>query len=767
MTETKVAGPPGPVTDEENPEEGFELTDEDVVDDDGPEVWLNAKELAAGGDWRETPDHKLYWLSVDHLTEYERRNAQIETDEEFWVWFKDFATQAKLKPSAKDAGPERKNRGQISSNSNGGKWDWGWKKDESGYSSGGYLRDMWSSWGYSSASSDLTRRLAIALGAVNTTVQAIRTRPGRYRVRLAAGDDQNAPTSFTSFDEDLVVVSPVPLKDASLDEQRAIEIETGWALHEAGHTEYTEDVYKEILKPYVLRPAAVAGMFCNILEDVRIERLVGDSFPGFAPYFGWSLEYLWKITGKDEKGDPIERDGRWTGQDLNQKLNWIIRTVRWPDEFKPIIEKAAKGGIGGIKADNAVLAEFGWWRAWLEAYDTGKVGMRQSIIEGLARLAEDPKTEQQMKDQQKNEELAESQANGGLGSLGGLSGDQAREMIRRLIDALSQGGKVPILAPCPSPQGGGNAPAHDGAAQDAKKGVLTPQQAAEIEKLIAEELEIDIPPPRYRDSWSGFVPKTIVRKPQEDGKSKAVWQAANKIDPLLLRLRGAFVFRPSAPEYSNRLLKTGQIDDEELWRFGVGDYRVFEQRVIESKPDTDISILIDQSGSMGGQKLMLAMRLCRLMQAILRTTHGTTLRVRSHTNGVDGEDTSMFRIWEQGDPESRLGLPQAMPHGANNDGWALGWCIDELLRIGKPDNQKVLFILSDGIPAGRDYSGVPAMDHVRRVTEWGEKNGVTTVQIAVGIFSEEDQARMYRNYLIYEDDASLPGKLVKIMSKIL
>jgi hypothetical protein len=740
------------VIDEENPEQGLLLEDEEALDDD---EWLNADELKAGGGWRETPAHKLYWLDVQHLTEYERMNASIETDEEFWDWFGDYARDQKLKPSTRSEGKQRKERGQVAAYKSGD-YDWGWKKDESGYSSGGYLRDMWKGWGYSQASSDLTRRLAVALGAVSTTVQAIRTKPGRYRVKLA-DDTQNNPTSFTSFDEDLVVVSPVPLKDSSLDEQRGIEITTGWALHEAGHTEYTVDVYHDVTQPYVLRPAAVSGMLCNILEDVRIERLVGESFPGFEPYFAWSLEYLWQITAKDAEGNPIERDGRWTGQDLNAKLNWVIRVIRWANEFEPFVDKAVANG------DVAAKDEFTWWRAWLADYDEGRIGMRQSLIDALARLAEDPQTEQEMKAQAEQEKAVEQAAGQ---SLDGITGDQLRDMLKRLIEDMSKGGKQPIMAPCPSPGGPTGVSVKKGQAQ-AEKAQLNQGEANEIDQLIAELMEVDSPPPHYRDQWHGWVPNTIVRKPLETDPSKGMWAAINQNDPLLQRLKGAFVFRPAAPEYSNRLLKSGQIDDEELYRWKMGDFRVFEQRVIESKPDTDITILIDQSGSMSGQKLRTAVRLCRLMQEILRTTNGTTLRVRSHTNGVDGEDTSMYRIWEPGDPQSRLALPLALPSGANNDGWALGWCIDELLKIGKPSNQKVLFILSDGIPAGKGYSGTPAMDHVRRVTEWGAKQGVVTIQIAVGMYDEESQKRMYANYVVYEDDASIPGKLTKIMSKIL
>jgi hypothetical protein len=716
-----------------------DIIDEVIEEIEEEEDLVPEHERIAGGGWRADQNKDQFWIPLKHLTEFERMNNSIEGDEEFWTWFDDFKKTAKLRGSTQNK-RERKQRGQVDE-------PWVSKWTPSVKSASDYLHGWWKGYGYE-GTSEVSSRLAIALGVISTTIQAVRSKAGRYRVKLASAEqEKQGPTSYTSLSDEEIVVSPAALLDPKLDERAAIEISTGWGLHEAGHTEWTEEPYNDIIKPFPLAPKAVAAILLNVLEDVRIERLMGEGFPGFAPYFQASLDYLWTIPIRDEAGKLVQKNGTWVGTDLNDKINWVIRTLRWPKEFKEIIDKELRQGLPN--AGNSVV-EFDWWRGLLADYDEGRLGARETLIEALARLASsDEKTQQEMKDQQQQEEAI----------------DRAIKDLQGQIDAAIKElkKKGPIIDVCPAPTPG--KPTGADKVQTAKVSEAT---AKEIDELVAENMQKDKPNPVYADAWAGKVPPTIVRRPLETEASREMWTHMNRPDPLTGRLRGAFIFRPADPEYSTRLLKSGSIDEEELWRAKTGDYRVFEQRTIESKPDTDITILIDQSGSMSGHKLATAARLTMLVQAIIATTQGTTLRVRSHTNNVNtGDDTSIFRIWERGDSQSRLALPETLPQMANQDGWAIGWCIDELLKTGKQGNQKLLIVMSDGIPAGHGYTGAPAMDHVRKVTDAGERMGVTTVQIAIGGSQESNQKRMYKHYIIFKSDMELPRDLTKILTKIL
>jgi cobalamin biosynthesis protein CobT len=237
--------------------------------------------------------------------------------------------------------------------------------------------------------------------------------------------------------------------------------------------------------------------------------------------------------------------------------------------------------------------------------------------------------------------------------------------------------------------------------------------------------------------------------------------------PMARRLKAAFVLRPAKPEYSDRLLRSGQVDDEELWRWGAGDFRVFEQKIRESVPDTDITLLVDESGSMGGaDRMPVAKRLAQLMLDCLSTMDGVTLRVRGHTGQSGDFPLGMVidKIWDPGDDPNRIALLEA--NAQNMDGHAIDWCVKELLS-GRGNTQKILIVIADGEPYAHGYSGYGAEQHVRDVVTKAERNGVYVIQL--GVSSDLDyasQQRMFNHFIPFTTDENLLRDLAKLMAKL-
>jgi cobalamin biosynthesis protein CobT len=247
------------------------------------------------------------------------------------------------------------------------------------------------------------------------------------------------------------------------------------------------------------------------------------------------------------------------------------------------------------------------------------------------------------------------------------------------------------------------------------------------------------------------------------------------------RLRSVFYFRKKKATDIERLLKTGMVDEEELWRVGVGDTRVFERQTQPEQTFTSVTMLVDASGSMVGEGLDKAQELANVMMACLRTQKGVRTRVRAHTTGHDytagGSSCKIYRIWEPGDPDTRIGLISAIPHGSNYDGFAIDWCAQELDRDSLPGESKLLLVLSDGLPAGSfidtatsapvHYGGQPAMEHMLELSTQWDRRGVHIVQIAIdqdGI-RPEDQAQMFKHWIGYESDQKLLMDLTKVLAK--
>lgn len=669
-----------------------------------PEEWLNTGELREGGAYRKDRKGRSWWLPEKELAMYEMVNndPSYAEDDAFWDWFDGFRAERELKSSRTTA------------------WTYGTGVKKS-YDSESYFKSMWTGFGFgrSGYGSTETTELATALGFVQTLIQAVRTRPGRYQVEFATTDSGERPTSYSDFENQRIVISPQAAMDKKIDTDRQIRITTGWALHESAHTEHTIDRWPVLLTPSPLKPPQIGSLLLNVAEDVRIEDRMGKDFPGFADYFEDSRQYLWEIGG--DKKDIGEMP-----DDLNKMLSFVIRTIRWPDKLEPVL------------ASDEAKEEFAWWKGWHDTYATldKNPDIRMHLEKALNRLAAMFRTE--MEKATADWEKAEKEAGRVISSI--------KEAIKELEKTLRDSSKIPESCASPSD----------------KKSVLSRDASRDVERKLKEEWEIE----KKEDEVSpgGGVGRydLLVRRPILDEGSGFEPDKG----PMARRLRSAFVLRPARPEYADRLLRQGQVDDDELWRWGVGDFRVFEQKIRDSAPDTDITLLVDESGSMGYKKMDTAKRLAQLMLSCLADMGGVNLKVRGHTgqNGDFPTGIVIDRIWEPGDDQRRIDLLEASAQ--NMDGYAIEWCVNEL-QNGRGDTQKILIVIADGEPYAHGYSGVPAMNHVREVVNKAERNGVYVIQLGVGHdLREYEQRMMFNHYIPYTDDENLLRDLTKLMARL-
>jgi nitric oxide reductase activation protein len=231
-------------------------------------------------------------------------------------------------------------------------------------------------------------------------------------------------------------------------------------------------------------------------------------------------------------------------------------------------------------------------------------------------------------------------------------------------------------------------------------------------------------------------------------------------------MRASLVFRQERPSYDIKLQKSGTMDDEELYRLATGDSRIFSTRVVEGRPDVLFGLLVDMSGSMAGDHLRIAQRLAQTFLWAVHDQEGVETRIWGHTGDLSDPGSDLFRLWEPGDSMSRLGLITTLDHGNNYDGFAIAYCISRMRNDPQP--QKVLIVLSDGYPAGQKYGGISAQRHMLRVTQWGRKEGVETIQIAIDdTLRASDQSAMFGpgNWVAYKNEAALPKELTRLLAR--
>lgn len=579
---------------------------------------------------------------------------------------------------------------------------------------------------------DKAVRLALALGSVKSIVRVVDRSLPPMNVDWAQvrdGEKGTESLSYTDFRGGAIRVNPKPLLDGRLDHAAALDVEIGFALHEASHSQESRDRFEALLAKKSERingkvrewevpafePMRIAAYLWNVVEDVRIESVTSRNWPGFAPYFGAVLDYMWdEMRAHHEL--PVEY-----GPDLMGKLKTVFLSCRYPEEAEAL--------------PAPMQPEVAWWEAWQADYLAGRTDTKETIQRALDHLGEDKKTKQEL-DQMAAAERKERER-----------GEKVRAQIERLMrEGLPDGYGVCITA-------------------DGEVEVLDEETADAVRQLVKEEL---VEHKTIIKTVGGRSPSIHVRKPQEDSDSRRAYVGKPNADSE--RLRTMLVFRNSAPQYDLKLLKSGRIDDEELYRFGMGDYRVFSERVVEAKPEVFMGLLVDLSGSMHGRKLQIAQQLAQLFAWALHDQEGVETRVWGHTGDLDETNSSeVFRLWEKGDPLSRLGLIATIEHSDNYDGHALSYVVKQVADQEQP--QKIVIVLSDGLPSGHGYGGPPAANHIRHVVRWAEGRGVKVLQIAIDPYGvrPEDQATMYGhgNWIPFKDVASLPRQLAAVMGRML
>lgn len=202
-----------------------------------------------------------------------------------------------------------------------------------------------------------------------------------------------------------------------------------------------------------------------------------------------------------------------------------------------------------------------------------------------------------------------------------------------------------------------------------------------------------------------------------------------------------------------------------------------------SKFETDrvaVSIVIDLSGSMGGDKIHTAKLAASAMGDALaglglnfevvgfKTGYNEALRQFVKETGVS-DLTRFNRVYEalehhvfkSFESTSMVGLSKIQSGGSNNDGESILWAAKRL--ASRPEKRKVLIVMSDGMPAG-EGNGFILQSDLRVKLAQIEKFGIETV--GVGILTDHVK-HFYKDFVVINKLKDLTTSCLKKLEGIL
>ena len=215
-------------------------------------------------------------------------------------------------------------------------------------------------------------------------------------------------------------------------------------------------------------------------------------------------------------------------------------------------------------------------------------------------------------------------------------------------------------------------------------------------------------------------------------------------------------------------LYTGKrFEAREAYRY---DKRVMSRKILpEDIPDMAVGILVDCSGSMGGDKIHYAIQSAYITYSFCKRLQ-IPVFVVGHT--TSGNDVSLISVADENslDNNDKIRIFDLRSQNCNRDGYALKYCMEKLKHIVA--EQKLMMIISDGCPNHTAYHLNEGRADCQAIVKDGIKNGITTIAAAIddavnvqSVYKKGISEKNSAEYLDLSDLRKLPKAFVKIIKK--
>ena len=188
-------------------------------------------------------------------------------------------------------------------------------------------------------------------------------------------------------------------------------------------------------------------------------------------------------------------------------------------------------------------------------------------------------------------------------------------------------------------------------------------------------------------------------------------------------------------------------------------HKVFYKKNIPTETNLAVSILIDESGSMCGRKLVEAVRMAVILEDFCRNFN-IPLSIAGH-NWYSCVEYDIYKDFDDIDGNDKYRLMQITSKGCNRDGAALQFCGEHLLK--RPEEKKLLIIISDGQPNADGYYGEAAKADLKAIKKNLKNRGVELFAAAIDDDKEYIKAIYGDGFLDVSDLSRLPKTMVRLI----
>ena len=470
--------------------------------------------------------------------------------------------------------------------------------------------------------------------------------------------------------------------------------------------------------------------------------------------------------GSSEQGDP------------NNLLSSILSSLAGSSEEGT----GETSPVGGSPAASESKSATGSQRAATAVLASGSASEDQENQETESGAAENTSGKDSEDTNEKGAEaLSEGNAGYGVGSeqneagsaeilSGGANSPQAHQTV-----SDQEGGRIPLqdTSEVSAPEGGSTE------RDDNYEGTGYTGSAADIERLLNRIAEDSVTTEleRQRTEELTELAQSISYGDIHDGVSKTVHRIASVSDEMKEEYRsiaGDLLHISKQLQKSvlqqmqdsrrggkqTSLLMGRRLDAHALFRT---DSRVFYKNALPNEmPALCVGLLLDESGSMSWNDRATYARATAIILYDFCQALGIPITVYGHSTSR-GVDLYSYAEFDTIDRDDRYRMMDISARCSNRDGAALRFVAERLVH--RPEDIKLLMLVSDGQPADSGYGGTAAEEDLRGIKHEYQRKGVLFVAAAIGS-DKENIERIYGDaFLDITDLTKLPVKLAGIIKR--
>ena len=211
------------------------------------------------------------------------------------------------------------------------------------------------------------------------------------------------------------------------------------------------------------------------------------------------------------------------------------------------------------------------------------------------------------------------------------------------------------------------------------------------------------------------------------------------------------------------LLMGRRLDAHALFR---SDGKVFTKNALPIQPPgMAVGLLLDESGSMASCDRATYARASAIILYDFCQALRVPVMVYGHSTGGSGVELYSYSEFDAIDRDDKYRLVDISARESNRDGAALRFVAERLSH--RPEELKLLILVSDGQPADTGYYGTAAEEDLRGIQQEYRRKGVLFIAAAIGD-DKEDIERIYGDsFLDITDLNQLPVKLTQVVKRFL